>query len=173
MGQVYLAERNDHQFEQKVAIKCFSPEEVKENFFENFRNEQQFLANLNHGGIAHILDGGVTDAGIHYIIMEYVDGLPINEYLNKHKLNIQDKLHLFLKICEAINYAHNRLILHLDIKPSNILVNKDGQVKLLDFGIAQKSAQNFKSILIKQLLFLQLQSKSNSGILPLLQIFFS
>jgi serine/threonine-protein kinase len=138
MGQVYLAERNDHQFEQKVAIKCFSPEEVKENFFENFRNEQQFLANLNHGGIAHILDGGVTDAGIHYIIMEYVDGLPINEYLNKHKLNIQDKLHLFLKICEAINYAHNRLILHLDIKPSNILVNKDGQVKLLDFGIAQK-----------------------------------
>ena len=70
MGQVYLAERNDHQFEQSVAIKCFSSEEVKENFFENFRNEQQFLANLNHAGIAHILDGGITDNGIHYIIME-------------------------------------------------------------------------------------------------------
>jgi serine/threonine-protein kinase len=138
MGQVYLAERNDHQFEQKVAIKCFSPEEVKENFFENFRNEQQFLANLNHAGIAHILDGGVTDNGIHYIIMEYVDGLPIDKYLKEHQLSIQDKIKLYLNICEAINYAHNKLILHLDIKPSNILVNNEGQVKLLDFGIAQK-----------------------------------
>lgn len=138
MGQVYLAERNDQQFEQKVAVKCFSPEEVKENFFENFRNEQQFLANLNHAGIAHILDGGVTDDGIHYIIMEYVDGLPIDEYLKNHQLSIQEKIKLYLSICEAINYAHNRLILHLDIKPSNILVNREGQVKLLDFGIAQK-----------------------------------
>jgi serine/threonine-protein kinase len=138
MGQVYLAERNDQQFEQKVAIKCFSPQEVKENFFEKFRNEQQFLANLNHAAIAHILDGGVTDDGIHFIIMEYVDGLPINEYLKSNQLNTSDKLQLFLNICDAINYAHNRLILHLDIKPSNILVSKDGKVKLLDFGIAQK-----------------------------------
>lgn len=138
MGQVYLAERNDQQFEQKVAVKCFSADEVKENFFENFRNEQQFLANLNHPAIAHILDGGVTDKGIHYIIMEYVDGLPIDEYLKSTELNQYEKLQLFLKICDAINYAHNRLILHLDIKPSNILVNKEGQAKLLDFGIAQK-----------------------------------
>lgn len=137
-GQVYLAERNDKQFEQKVAIKCFSPEEVKEEFFENFRNEQQFLANLNHAGIAHILDGGITNTGVHYIIMEYVDGLPIDVYLKKHTLSNQEKLNLFLKICDAINYAHNRLILHLDIKPSNILVNNSGQIKLLDFGIAQK-----------------------------------
>lgn len=145
MGQVYLAERNDRQFEQKVAIKCFSPEEVKENFFENFRNEKQFLANLNHAAIAHIIDGGVTDDGIHYIIMEYVDGLPIDEYLKKHQLSIHEKLKLFLKICDAINYAHNRLILHLDIKPSNILVNRDGQVKLLDFGIAQKMGEPLKN----------------------------
>ncbi|WP_375579436.1 serine/threonine-protein kinase [Marivirga tractuosa] len=144
MGQVYLAERNDKQFEHKVAIKCFSPDEIKENFFENFRNEQQFLANLNHSSIAHILDGGVTDRGIHYIIMEYVDGLPIDEYLKKHQLSFQDKLQLFLKICDAINYAHNRLILHLDIKPSNILINKEGQVKLLDFGIAQKMGEPLK-----------------------------
>jgi len=141
MGQVFLAERNDQQFEQKVAIKCFSPNEVKENFFEIFRNEQQFLANLNHSTIAHILDGGVTDEGIHYIIMEYVDGLPIDEYLKKHRLSSSEKIKLFLKICDAINYAHNRLILHLDIKPSNILVSKDGRVKLLDFGIAQKMGE--------------------------------
>jgi len=144
MGQVFLAERNDQQFEQKVAIKCFSPNEVKENFFETFRNEQQFLANLNHSTIAHILDGGVTDEGIHYIIMEYVDGLPIDEYLKKHRLTNSEKIKLFLKICDAINYAHNRLILHLDIKPSNILVSKDGQVKLLDFGIAQKMGEPLK-----------------------------
>ncbi|WKV13542.1 protein kinase domain-containing protein [Marivirga harenae] len=138
MGQVFLAERNDRQFEQKVAIKCFSADEVKDNFFENFRNEQQFLANLNHAAIAHILDGGVTDEGIHYIIMEYVDGLPVNEYLKSSSLNTGERLQLFIKICDAINYAHNRLILHLDIKPSNILINEEGHVKLLDFGIAQK-----------------------------------
>jgi serine/threonine-protein kinase len=144
MGQVYLAERNDQQFEQKVAIKCFSPEEVKQNFFESFRNEKQFLANLNHAAIAHILDGGVTDDGIHYIIMEYASGWPIDEYLKKHELSVHEKLQLFLKICDAINYAHNRLILHLDIKPSNIIVNKEGQVKLLDFGIAQKMGEPLK-----------------------------
>ncbi len=144
MGQVYLAERNDRQFEQNVAIKCFSSEEVKENFFENFRNEKQFLAHLNHTAIAHIIDGGITDDGVHYIIMEYVDGLPIDEYLKKHQLNTQEKLQLFIKICDAINYAHNRLILHLDIKPSNILINTEGQVKLLDFGIAQKMGEPLK-----------------------------
>jgi len=144
MGQVYLAERNDRQFEQKVAIKCFSPDEVRENLFENFRNEQQFLASLNHGAIAHILDGGITDDNIHYIIMEYVDGLQIDEYLKKHELSTQEKLQLFIKICDAINYAHNRLILHLDIKPSNIFINNDGQLKLLDFGIAQKMGEPLK-----------------------------
>jgi serine/threonine-protein kinase len=144
MGQVFLAKRNDKQFEQEVAVKCFSPSEVKNNFFENFRNEQQFLANLNHGAIAHILDGGITDDRIHYIIMEYVDGLPIDEYLKKHQLTTQEKLQLFLKIGAAINYAHNRLILHLDIKPSNIYINKEGNVKLLDFGIAQKMGEPLK-----------------------------
>ncbi|SMG43053.1 serine/threonine protein kinase [Marivirga sericea] len=141
MGQVFLAKRNDSQFEQEVAIKCFAPDEVKNNFFENFRNEQQFLASLNHGAIAHILDGGISDDRIHYIIMEYVDGLPIDQYLKKHQLTTHEKLKLFLKIGTAINYAHNRLILHLDIKPSNIYINKDGQVKLLDFGIAQKMGE--------------------------------
>lgn len=138
MGQVFLAERNDQQFEQKVAIKCFFPSEIKENFFSSFRNEQQFLANLNHASIAHILDGGVTDDDIHYIIMEYVNGLPIDQYLKENQLSTSKKLQLFLEICDAINFAHNRLILHLDIKPSNILINDEGQVKLLDFGIAQK-----------------------------------
>ncbi|MBK6265970.1 serine/threonine protein kinase [Marivirga sp. S37H4] len=138
MGEVYLAQRNDGQYEQTVAIKCFSNPLLKEDFLESFRQEQQFLASLNHANIAHILDGGLTERGIPFIIMDYVEGDPIDKYLEEHKKNLKEKLYLFLEICETIQFAHNQLILHLDIKPNNILVSKEGKIKLLDFGIAKK-----------------------------------
>jgi len=138
MSQVYLAERNDQQYDQLVAIKCFSISNEKHDLFKNFQKERQFLAKLNHPNIAHILDGGVTDHDIHYIIMEYVDGMPLVDYINHNNFDLKSKLKIFKKICNAINYAHNHLILHLDIKPSNVYVNKEGSIKLLDFGIAQK-----------------------------------
>lgn len=138
MGEVYLAYRNDGQYEQKVAIKCFSNSELKHLYLQNFRQEQQFLASLNHPNIVHILDAGLTDEGIAFIIMDYVEGLPIDKYLLQNPKSVQEKLFLFLKVCETIQFAHSQMILHLDIKPNNILITGEGNIKLLDFGIAQK-----------------------------------
>ncbi|GAA5034377.1 hypothetical protein GCM10011506_27640 [Marivirga lumbricoides] len=138
MGQVYLAHRNDGQYEQKVAIKCFSNPELKHQYLQNFRQEQQFLASLNHPNIVHILDAGLTEQGIAYIIMDYVEGLSIDKYFEQNPQTSKEKLLVFLKVCETIQFAHSQLILHLDIKPNNILIKKEGDIKLLDFGIAQK-----------------------------------
>jgi serine/threonine-protein kinase len=138
MGQVYLASRNDGQYEQNVAIKCFSNTAINKKNLERFRQEQQFLATLNHGNIVHIIDGGTINE-IPYIIMDFVEGIPIDQYLKEKLPAEKDKIALFLEICETIQFAHNHLILHLDIKPNNILVSEGGKVKLLDFGISRKT----------------------------------
>lgn len=133
MSNVYLAERSDGEFEQMVAVKCLSVGQ-KHSVLE--KAEQQLLAKLQHPGIATLYDAGKTDEGISFFVMEFVDGEPVDEYVSRQQLHTRRKLGLFLQVAEAVGFAHRHLILHLDLKASNILVTKDGQVKLLDFGIA-------------------------------------
>ena len=137
MGQVYLAVRDDEVFKHYVAIKIIRRGMDTEDILRRFRTERQILASLNHPNIARLLDGGLTDDGLSYLVMEYVDGLPINEYCDKKRLSINERLELFSQVCSAVHYAHQNLIVHRDLKPSNILVTADGTPKLLDFGIAK------------------------------------
>ena len=139
MGTVYLAHRSD-AYEQEVALKImrwgFGDAELK----ERFRRERQILAGLDHPNIAQLLDGGVSDDGRLYLVMQRVDGEPITAYCDRHRLDISARLELFCEVCEAVDFAHRNLIVHRDLKPSNILVAEIGgkaQVKLLDFGIAK------------------------------------
>ncbi|MGD9902416.1 MAG: tetratricopeptide repeat protein [Vicinamibacterales bacterium] len=136
MGAVYLAERDDDEFLQQVAVKVvrglLDPERVRQ-----FRSERQILAWLEHANIARLLDGGTTDDGLPYLVMEYVQGVPIDRYCDAHRLTVADRLQLFLAVCDAVSHAHRSLIVHRDIKPSNILVTAAGVPKLLDFGIAR------------------------------------
>lgn len=136
MGAVYLAERDDDEFLQRVAIKVvrglLEPERVRQ-----FRNERQILAWLEHPNIARLLDGGTTDAGLPYFVMEHVDGVPIDQYCDGHRMTIADRLRLFLAVSDGVSHAHRSLIVHRDIKPANILVTAQGVPKLLDFGIAR------------------------------------
>jgi non-specific serine/threonine protein kinase/serine/threonine-protein kinase len=137
MGIVYRAVRADDEFDIEVAIKIVSRGMDTEMLLRRFRNERQILANLDHPYIARLLDGGTTDTGLPYFVMEYVAGTPLNEYCDSHRLNIIERLHLFRKVCEAVSYAHQNLVVHRDLKPANILVTADGTPKLLDFGIAR------------------------------------
>lgn len=137
MGTVYLARRIDGEFDQLVAVKLLKRGIDSEELFQRFRIERQIQARLEHPHIARLLDGGLTTDGQPYFTMEYVPGLPLGEYCNTHRLTIEQRLNLFLQICEAIQYAHNQLVIHRDLKPTNILVNEEGTVKLLDFGIAR------------------------------------
>ncbi len=136
MGTVYLAERDDGAFEQRVAIKVvrglLDQERVR-----RFRAERQILASLHHPNIARLVDGGTTDDGWPYLVMEYVEGAAIDTYAQEHDLAVGERLSLFLVVCEAVGHAHRHLIVHRDIKPSNIIVTADGTPKLLDFGIAK------------------------------------
>ena len=136
MGRVFLAVRDDAQFEQRVAIKIldrgFSPELVA-----RFIAERQILASLEHPHIARLFDGGMTADRRPYLVMEYVDGEPIDVYCQRHALSVDDRLRLFCKVAEAVHYAHRSLVIHRDLKPSNILVTTAGEPKLLDFGIAK------------------------------------
>ncbi|MDQ4120823.1 MAG: serine/threonine-protein kinase [Acidobacteriota bacterium] len=137
MGAVFLAERTDGEFEQQVALKIvrqtvFDPESER-----RFRRERQILASLNHPNIARLLDGGVSENGEPFLVMEYIEGEPLAEFAQNHNLSQAEKLRLFLKICSAVSYAHRNLVVHRDIKPSNILVTADGEPKLLDFGLAK------------------------------------
>jgi len=137
MGNVYLADRDDRQFEHRVAIKLLHPGRRDPDLLQRFRTERQMLANLEHPNIARLLDGGETESGIPFLVMEYVDGVPIDQYCDDHQLTLQRRLQLFKKVCGAIDYAHRNLVVHRDIKPSNILVTGEGEPKLLDFGIGK------------------------------------
>jgi len=136
MGAVYLAERDDDEFLQQVAVKVvrglLDPERVRQ-----FRTERQILAWLEHANIARLLDGGTTDDGLPYLVMEHVQGVPIDRYCDDRRLTLAERLQLFLVVCGAVSHAHRSLIVHRDIKPNNILVTDTGVPKLLDFGIAR------------------------------------
>ena len=136
MGVVYRAVRADDQFRKEVAIKVVRGGLSDEASNQRFRAERQILANLDHPNIARLLDGGAVD-GSPYVVMEYVRGVPIDEYCDTHRLSVRARLELFRSVCSAVAYAHQRLVIHRDIKPGNILVTADGQTKLLDFGIAK------------------------------------
>jgi serine/threonine protein kinase/tetratricopeptide (TPR) repeat protein len=137
MGAVYLAMRADEEFQKRVAIKLIKRGMDTDFIIRRFRNERQILAGLDHPNIARLLDGGTTEDGLPYFVMEYVEGQPIHYYSDTHRLSTTERLRLFLKACGAVEYAHHNLIVHRDLKPSNILVTSEGTPKLLDFGIAK------------------------------------
>ena len=137
MGAVYLAERADDQFRQRAAIKLLPYEARSEVSLRRFLEERQILASMEHPAIARLLDGGMTDDALPYFVMEYIDGVPIDQYSDDHRLTINERLRLFCTVCDAVQYAHGKLVVHRDIKPSNILVTPNGEVRLLDFGIAK------------------------------------
>jgi serine/threonine protein kinase/Tfp pilus assembly protein PilF len=137
MGEVFLAERADAEFEQQVAIKVVSGGSLARGVQSRLKIERQILAQLDHPNIAHLLDGGTLPDGAVYIVMEYVDGIPIDAFCDSNRLDIAARLKLFQVVCAAVHYAHQNLIVHRDLKPSNILVTASGAPKLLDFGIAK------------------------------------
>jgi serine/threonine protein kinase len=137
MGVVYDARRSDEHFEQRVAIKLLSTALATDELRLRFASERQILANLKHPNIAMLLDGGETDEGVPYLIMEYVEGTFITEFCRTRNYSLERRIKLFLNVCAAVQYAHSNLVVHRDIKPSNIMVTKDGVPKLLDFGIAK------------------------------------
>ncbi len=142
MGQVYLAERiSDYQ--QQVAIKVARPGHLASDGIARFRSEMKFMADFSrHPQIAGILDAGTTDDGRPYLVMEFVDGDQVDRYCNTQRLSIHDRLRLFQSICLAIEFAHQHAVIHRDLKPGNILVTSEGEVKLIDFGIAKILSQN-------------------------------
>jgi eukaryotic-like serine/threonine-protein kinase len=137
MGAVYLAARDDDEFRKEVAIKVVKRGMDTDFIVRRFRSERQILASLDHPNIAKLFDGGTTEDGLPYFVMEYIDGLPINKYCDAQKLSTVERLKLFCTVCTAVHYAHQNLIIHRDLKPANILVTADGTPKLLDFGIAK------------------------------------
>ena len=137
MAAVFLAYRSDGEFHRQVAIKLVLPGLDSNEVVNRFRKERQTLAGLDHPNIVKLLDGGSTPEGLPYLVLDYVEGSPIDEYCDSHKLSIEQRLRLFGKVCEALQHAHQKLVIHRDLKPSNILVTADGIPKLLDFGIAK------------------------------------
>jgi serine/threonine protein kinase/tetratricopeptide (TPR) repeat protein len=135
MGEVYLGERADGEIQQTVAVKLLTAEGHRPGWRERFLKERQLLASLNHPSIVHVIDAGHIEDGRPYLVMEYVEGVSID--LHSAALEVEERLRLFLSVCEGVSHAHRRLIIHRDLKPSNILVDASGQPKLLDFGIAK------------------------------------
>ena len=137
MSTVYLAVRADDAYQQKVALKVLGYGADRSDLSARFRAERQILASLDHPGIARLLDGGTTDDGRPYLVMEYIEGAPLDQYCDQHRLGLDARIDLFRQVCAAVQYAHQNLVVHRDIKPSNILVTADGVPRLLDFGIAK------------------------------------
>ena len=137
MAVVYLGERDDEQFQKRVAIKMLRPGFYTAEIVHRFRNERQTLAALDHPNIVKLLDGGSTEDGLPYLVMDYVEGVPIDEYCGLHQFSVHSRLQLFLSVCAAVRYAHQNFVIHRDIKPGNILITRDGVPKVLDFGIAK------------------------------------
>jgi tetratricopeptide (TPR) repeat protein len=140
MGQVYLAERADGQYEQRVAVKLMRDGFDRASLVSRFRAERQILAGLDHPNLAKMLDGGITEEGIPYFVMELVAGQPIDAYARERQLPARERVRLFRTVCQVVHYAHTRGVVHRDLKPANILVTQDGVVKLVDFGIAKRLA---------------------------------
>ena len=136
-GTVYLAARDDQAFHKHAAVKLVKRGMETAQVLKRFRRERQILARLDHPYIARLLDGGSTEDGAPYFIMEYVDGTSITEYCARHELRVADRLRLFLSVCSAVQFAHQNLVVHRDLKPGNIFITKDGTPKLLDFGLAK------------------------------------
>jgi len=137
MGSVFLAERADGGFERRVAVKLVRHGMDSEEILARFRRERQILASLRHPNIAALLDAGVTADGRPYLVMEHVEGTPITEHCDEHRLTVTERLELFCHVCDVVGFAHRSLVVHRDLKPSNVFVDTEGQVKLLDFGIAK------------------------------------
>jgi eukaryotic-like serine/threonine-protein kinase len=137
IGSVYLVERMVGGALQRSALKVLAPHAAGPSFVERFHREQHILASLDHPNITRMLDGGLSEGGQPYLVMEYVDGVPIDVYCDARSLGITERLQLFLRVCDAVAYAHRNLVVHLDLKPTNIFVTADGTVKLLDFGTSK------------------------------------
>ena len=137
MGSVYLAARGDDEYQRQVAVKLQQSAVASGYQIQRLRAERQILAGLDHPNIAQLYDGGTTEEGLPYLVMEYVEGQPIDEYCDERRLPIAERLRLFMAVCAAVSYAHQNLVVHRDLKPANILVTPGGTPKLLDFGIAK------------------------------------
>ncbi|HET7617166.1 MAG TPA: serine/threonine-protein kinase, partial [Vicinamibacterales bacterium] len=153
MGEVYLAERTDGRFEQQVAIKLVKRGMDSAEILRRFARERRILGRLEHPGIARLIDAGEAADGRPYFVMERVDGQSITKYCRTRGLLLEDRLRLFASCCDAVDAAHRRLVIHRDLKPSNILVTSDGQVKLLDFGIARLLASEDEAQRTSQAMF--------------------
>jgi predicted Ser/Thr protein kinase len=151
MGAVYLAHRADGQFERQVAVKLIDLQFSSGVFRERFRQERQILAALEHPYIARLLDGGVTDGGELYLVMEYVEGLPIHRVCTEQHLNERERVDLSLRVAEAVQFVHQSFIVHRDLKPENILVAADGAPRLLDFSTAKLISPAFAGFADSQL----------------------
>jgi serine/threonine protein kinase len=137
MGAVYSASRDDGEFRQQVAVKLIKRGMDTDFVLNRFRHERQILASLEHPFIARLLDGGTTDDGLPYFVMDFIKGEPLIAYAEKNNLDLRKRLELFRRVCEAVGFAHQKQVVHRDLKPSNILVTANGTPKLLDFGIAK------------------------------------
>ena len=141
MGDVYLAKRNDGQYDKNVAMKILSKGYENKSYKDRFLREKQILAQLRHPNIVPLLDAGETDDGIPWFVLEYIDGIAINRFFESNQFSVEEKAKIILKICDALHFAHSQSIIHRDIKPANILIEKvDGKYNpvILDFGIAHK-----------------------------------
>ena len=137
MGTVWKARRSDGRFEGVAAVKFVHLAVLDREGRERFRREGTALARLSHPNIARLLDAGVTDLGQPFLVIDFVDGVRIDRYVDEHRLDLEARLRLFLQVADAVAHAHANLVVHRDLKPSNVLVDQSGQVKLLDFGIAK------------------------------------